>query len=106
MANLTSSFSSVNAEMPLENIHQSVRDGRLQVLEPKELVDLNDKANEALYCASKQKMKADTSQEMVPFLNLNCHKSVMAILNNTSVPRRERSKWRRNATRGLRIFVR
>ncbi|TQD93571.1 hypothetical protein C1H46_020842 [Malus baccata] len=35
----------------------------------KELVDLNGKANEALYRASKQKTKATTSGERIPFLN-------------------------------------
>ncbi|KAB2626419.1 ion channel POLLUX-like 2 [Pyrus ussuriensis x Pyrus communis] len=35
----------------------------------KELVDLNSKANEALYRASKQKTKATTSGERIPFLN-------------------------------------
>ncbi|CAN6688325.1 unnamed protein product [Malus baccata var. baccata] len=37
----------------------------------KELVDLNGEANEALYYASKQKTKADTSGEMITFINFD-----------------------------------
>ncbi|TQE05875.1 hypothetical protein C1H46_008558 [Malus baccata] len=35
----------------------------------KELVDLNDEANEAFYSASKQKTKVDMSGERITFLN-------------------------------------
>ena len=79
-ANPTSLFSFVDSKTPLKSIDQ-VR-GRLEcetgVTEywnhklmkvEKELVDLNGEANEALYCASKQKMKADTFGERITFLN-------------------------------------
>ncbi|CAN6561161.1 unnamed protein product [Malus baccata var. baccata] len=80
-ANPTSSFSSVDLETPLENINQILYEtGFLEssneklMKAKKELVDLNGKANEALYHANKQKMKAD-----------------MCV---------ERLKWRRNTRRG------
>ncbi|KAB2626127.1 ion channel POLLUX-like 2 [Pyrus ussuriensis x Pyrus communis] len=65
-ANPTSSFSSVDSEMPQKNIDQWKH--KLMKAE-KELVDLNSKANEALYRASKQKTKATTFGERIPFLN-------------------------------------
>ncbi|KAB2602861.1 ion channel POLLUX-like 2 [Pyrus ussuriensis x Pyrus communis] len=60
----------VDSETSLKSIDQ-VR-GRLEYemgIAEKEHVDLNGKANKALYRASKQKTKADTFGEMIIFLN-------------------------------------
>ncbi|RXH83445.1 hypothetical protein DVH24_005698 [Malus domestica] len=78
--NPTSSFSSVDSEVLLKSIDQvrkrlnyetgvaEYRNYKLMKAE-KELMDLNGEANEAFYCASKQKTNADTSGERITFLN-------------------------------------
>ncbi|TQE01934.1 hypothetical protein C1H46_012432 [Malus baccata] len=94
--NPTSSFSFVDSEMSLKSIDQ-VREKlnyetgvaeychhNLMKTE-KELVDLNSEANEAFYCANKQKTKANTSRERITFLILNCSRSVGAILSRMSI---------------------
>ncbi|TQD79050.1 hypothetical protein C1H46_035406 [Malus baccata] len=79
-ANTTSSFSSVDSKTPLKNIYHvcgrldyemgvAEYENHMLLTKEKELVDLNGKANEMLYHASKQKMKANTSGEWIPFLN-------------------------------------
>ncbi|KAB2614932.1 ion channel POLLUX-like 2 [Pyrus ussuriensis x Pyrus communis] len=77
--NPTTSFSSVDSEMPLKSTDQVC--GRLKyetviaefwnhklMKAEKELVDLNCEVNETLYHANKQKTKVDMSGERITFL--------------------------------------
>ncbi|KAB2600344.1 ion channel POLLUX-like 2 [Pyrus ussuriensis x Pyrus communis] len=67
----------------------------------KELVDLNSKANEVLYRASKQKTKVDTSGERITFLSFELFQKCLGHIESYKRPREGKAEMKEEYNKGF-----